>query len=133
VHTAGAGGLLAGAVGEGALELEESAGDLVLHGGLAPLVVDGGGDGSVVGARGGVVGAAGGPATSGEEAAARGACGAGGVGGVVVTRSGGHGGTGAAGGERHDGGWCLVKKFGGGWLFGVDLGEVGRYWSVGRV
>jgi hypothetical protein len=112
VHAAGAGGLLAGAVGEGALELEEGARDLVLHGGLAALVVDGG-DGRVGGvgvaaARGGAHGAAGGPAASGEEAAAGGAGGAGGVGGgMVVTRGGGHGGGAGSAAREHDGGMLV--------------------------
>jgi hypothetical protein len=39
-HAAGASGLLAGAVGEGALELEHGSGDLVTQSGLALLVVN---------------------------------------------------------------------------------------------
>lgn len=41
MHAAGASSLDGGAVGEAALELEQSAADLVLHGGLAVLVMNG--------------------------------------------------------------------------------------------
>jgi hypothetical protein len=104
VHAAGAGGLLAGAVGEATLELQEGAGNLVLHGGLAALVVNGS-DGGVVGVTGGggrgVVGAAGRPATAGEEAASRRAGRASGVG---VAGGSSHGSASSAGSERHVGG-----------------------------
>lgn len=41
MHPPGARRLLAGAAGQGALEFEEGAADLVAHGGLALVVVDG--------------------------------------------------------------------------------------------
>lgn len=102
VHAAGASGLLAGATGQGALELEHGTGDLVAHGGLAALVVDGRrvGDGA---------------AAAGEEAAASALGGAGCLGGGVVVgcvggraaagedaAAGGGGGCVAGGSERHD-------------------------------
>ena len=81
VHALGASSLLGRAVGEGALELEHSAADLVLEGGLALLVVDRGG---------GVVGAVG----------ARGL----GAGAAEETSATAGGGRGALGCERHGGG-----------------------------
>lgn len=105
VHAASASGLLAGATGQGTLELEHGARNFVAHGGLAALVVDGGrGHGAVA---------------AGEEAAALagGSCGSGVV--VVGASRGaatseeaaaaGGGGGGVAGGSERHVGWfvCL--------------------------
>lgn len=88
VHALRASSLLSRAVGKGALELEHSATDLVLDGGLALVVVDGRCGGSVVGA--------GGLGAAAEE---------------TTLAAGGGGGGSVAGSVRHDGGCgccCLV-------------------------
>jgi hypothetical protein len=64
VHPPGTGGLLAGTVGEGSLQLEDRAGDLVTEGGSAAVMVDWrcwprGGDMMVVSLVGAVVGGSG--------------------------------------------------------------------------
>ena len=90
VHPPGSRRLLAGAAGQGALELEEGAADLVAHGGLAFLVMDG-------------------PAATEEATMARGGSG-GGCGVVVVVVGRGRGVVSAAASEeRHFGLFVLLR------------------------